>query len=221
MDEDATVNFGIGYTLSGLTGQVLNDAGEGVAGVNIAIESRGKKWSATTEGDGGFFVPSLVAGDYTVQADEDSLPAGYSAGGFGEPQAGNGGGVIAGQGDFHRASAAQHFRTSAQLRSGGGPICSRERRASWRSLEPGLTAKTDLTGRYMFRDLAAGSYTVSVPGNAEAPTRTVRLGRPARSICRMWIFRSGEPSLRNTPAPDPRTGAATGRPASDRGTGAE
>ncbi len=85
-EEDATVNFGIGYTLSGLTGQVLNDAGEGIAGVNIAIESRGRKWSATTEGDGGFFVPALVAGDYTVQADEDSLPPGYSAGALGEPR---------------------------------------------------------------------------------------------------------------------------------------
>ena len=31
-------------------------------------------------------VSSLVAGDYMVQADEDSLPAGYSADTLGEPQ---------------------------------------------------------------------------------------------------------------------------------------
>ena len=35
VDEDATVNFGIGYSLSGLMGQVLNDAGQGVAGVTV------------------------------------------------------------------------------------------------------------------------------------------------------------------------------------------
>ena len=100
VDEDATVNFGIGYTLSGLTGQVLNDAGEGVAGVNITVESRGKQWNATTEGDGGFFVPSLVAGDYTVQADEDSLPEGYSAGRLGEPRHVTVGASSPGKADF-------------------------------------------------------------------------------------------------------------------------
>ncbi len=79
VDEDATVDFGIGYSLSGLMGQVLNDAGQGVAGVTVVIRSRGRKWSAATEADGSFFVSSLVAGDYDVQVDEDSLPAGYSA----------------------------------------------------------------------------------------------------------------------------------------------
>lgn len=61
VEEDATADFGIGYSLSGLMGQVLNDAGQGVAGVAIAIRSGAHQWSAATDADGSFFVPSLVA----------------------------------------------------------------------------------------------------------------------------------------------------------------
>ena len=42
--------------------------------------------------------------------------------------------------------------------------------------ELGLTTITDLTGRYLFRDLAAGSYTISVQNQAQTFTHTVRLG---------------------------------------------
>jgi len=86
VDEDDTVNFGIGFSLSGLMGQVLNDAGQGVGGVTVVIWSRGLKWTASTQADGSFFVPSLVAGEYEVQVDDDSLPAGYSADALAEPQ---------------------------------------------------------------------------------------------------------------------------------------
>ena len=79
VDENGTVDFGIGYTLSGLLGQVLNDSNGGIGGVTVRIQSRGVKWSAVTAPDGGFFVSSLVAGEYEVQVDADSLPPGYSA----------------------------------------------------------------------------------------------------------------------------------------------
>jgi hypothetical protein len=42
---------------------------------------------------------------------------------------------------------------------------------------------TDVTGRYLFRDLAAGSYTVSVQNEAQISTHTLRLGaKPVSSI---------------------------------------
>jgi hypothetical protein len=175
VDEDATTNFGIGYSLSGLTGQVLNDAGQGVAGVTIAIESRGKKWSATTEADGSFFVSSLVAGDYDVQADPDSLPAGYSADGFGEAQKVAVGKAAPGKAAFtaraHRSISGQVLiYDTKELRY--VPVIG----AQVLLLEPGLTAKADLLGRYLFRDLAAGSYTLSVQNDVQTPARTVRLG---------------------------------------------
>jgi tetratricopeptide (TPR) repeat protein len=42
--------------------------------------------------------------------------------------------------------------------------------------EPGSTAVTDPMGRYLFRDLAAGSYTISIQSDAQTAPRTVRLG---------------------------------------------
>ncbi len=191
-DEDATVDFGIGYTLSGLTGQVLNDAGEGIAGVNIAVESRGRKWSATTEGDGGFFVPALVAGDYTVQADEDSLPPGYSAGALGEPRQVTVGASSPGKADFNvRALRSISGRVLSYDPAAGQyvPV----NRVKLVLEEPGLATVTDVKGQYLFRDLSAGSYNVSVPSNAEASTRAVQLGGQPVDLANV-DFQIGQPA---------------------------
>jgi hypothetical protein len=175
VDEDATVNFGIGYSLSGLTGQVLNDAGQGVAGVAVLIASRGKKWSAITAADGGFFVASLVAGNYNVQADGDSLPAGYSVDGFGDSQEVTVGATSPGKAAF----AARAFRSISgrvviyDTKLGRYVPVAREQVMLWSS---GSISTTDVLGRYLFRDLAAGSYTLSVPNQPHTSARTVRLG---------------------------------------------
>jgi hypothetical protein len=201
VDEDATVNFGIGYTLSGLTGQVLNDAGLGVAGVRVAIESRGKKWSATTEGDGAFFVTSLVAGEYVVQADEDSLPAGYSAGALAEPRQVTVGASSPGKADF----------TVRALRSISGRVVSYDSTAGKYApvngadlalKEPGLTTMTDAAGRYLFRDLAAGSYTISVQNGGQTSTRKVELSVQPIDLANV-DFKIGQPAAPDVPAPAP------------------
>ncbi len=174
MDEDATVDFGIGYSLSGLMGQVLNDAGQGVDGVTVTIRSRGLKRSAVTEADGSFFVSSLVAGDYEVQADEDTLPAGYSGESLVEPQQVTVGASSPGKADF----------TVRAFRSISGRVLAYDTVASQYVpvnnaqvflKEPGLTASTDLLGRYLFRGLAAGSYTISVPAEPQLAAHTVFL----------------------------------------------
>jgi len=173
--EDATVNFGIGYSLSGLMGQVLNDAGEGVAGVAVTVRSGASKWSAATEADGGFFVSSLAAGDYDVQLDEDSLPVGYSTEALVATQRVTVGASSPGKSAF----------TVRAIRSISGRVLSYDSkaeryvpviRAQVILSERGLKAMTDLMGQYLFRDLAAGSYTVSVQSETRTSTHTVRLG---------------------------------------------
>jgi len=174
VDEDATADFGIGYSLSGLLGQVLNDAGRGVAGVAIAIRSGGRQWIAATDADGSFFVSSLAAGDYEVRADEDSLPAGYSAEPL-DPQR-----VVVGA-----SSPGKAAFTVRALRSISGRVSIYDS-AAGRYVpvdgarvivaEPALVAVTDPLGRYLFRNLATGSYTISVRDEARTPARTVRLG---------------------------------------------
>jgi len=201
VEEDATVNFGIGYTLSGLMGRVVNDAGQGVAAVNISIESRGKKWSASTEGDGAFFISSLVAGDYAVQADEDSLPPGYAAGAFGEPRNVTVGASSPGRADF----------TVRALRSISGTVLGYNRAGSRYVpvpdapvdlLEPGLTGTTDSAGRYLFRDLAAGTFTISVQTRAGTLRREVQLGAQPVDLGNV-DFKIGQPASPEAPAAPP------------------
>jgi hypothetical protein len=174
VDEDATVNFGIGYSLSGLMGQVLNDAGQGIPGVTVVIRSRGLKWIAATEADGSFFVSSLVAGEYEVQVDEDSLPAGYAADAL-VPQRATVGASSPGKVAF----TARAFRSISGRVLSYDPKAGRYVpviRAQVILQEPGLTTRTDLMGQYLFRDLAEGAYTISVQNEAQTFTHTVRVG---------------------------------------------
>jgi hypothetical protein len=204
VDEDATVNIGIGHSLSGLMGQVLNDAGQGVAGVTVAIRSRGLTWSAATEADGSFFVPSLVAGDYAVQVDEGSLPAGYSADALVEPQRVTVGASSPGKAAF----------TARAFRSISGRVLSYDskagryvpvNRAQVFLREPGVTTVTDLMGRYLFRDLAAGSYTMLVQNEAPTSSHTVRLGGQPVDLINV-DFQISRPSPSDMPAPVPAFG---------------
>ena len=145
-----------------------------------------------------------MAGDYDVQADEDSLPAGYSADGLGEAQRVTVGATSPGKAAF----------TSRALRSISGRVTvydTKERRyvpvngAQVALREPGLMAKTDPLGRYLFRDLAAGAYTILVQNEPQTPSRTVRLG-PARGFneCGFSTQSAGCASIvarRTAPAP--------------------
>jgi hypothetical protein len=187
VDENGTVDFGIGYTLSGLMGQVLNDSSRGIGGVTVRLQSRGIKWSAVTKPDGGFFVGSLVAGDYEVEVDADSLPAGYSAAALADAQQVTVGATSPGKATF----SARAFRSisgrvlqydrkaSKYVPVDGVPVVLRERR---------LTVVTDTMGRYLFRDLAEGSYTLL----AQKQTRTVHLGEQPVDLINV-DFQAGVP----------------------------
>jgi hypothetical protein len=191
VDEDATVNFGIGYSLSGLMGQVLNDAGQGVGGVTVAIRSRGLTRTAATNADGSYFVPSLVAGDYDVEVDEDSLPPGYSAELLLQPQ----------RVKVEATSPAKASFTARAFRSISGRVLGYDTKAGryvpvasaqviLRKL--GLIAITDRLGRYLFRDLAAGSYTISVLSEVHTSTQTVRLGAQPVDLTNVDIQVTGQ-----------------------------
>jgi hypothetical protein len=199
VDESATVNFGIGYSLSGLMGKLLNDAGQGVPGVTVAIRSSGLEWSAATEADGSFFVSSLVAGEYDVQVDEDSLPAGYSAETLVGPQRVTVGASSPGKAAFTaRASRSIAGRVLSYDPNAGQYVPVIRARVILR--EPGLATVTDLTGRYLFRDLAAGSYTISVQNEAQTSTRTVRLGAQPVDLINVDL-QIGRPGPPDVPAP--------------------
>ncbi len=199
VDEDASVDFGIGYSLSGLMGQVLNDAGQGVGGVAIAIGSRGLKRSTVTEADGSFFVSSLVAGEYDVQADEDSLPAGYSGDALTEPQRVTVGASSPGKAAFAvRAFRSISGRVLGYDATAGQYVPVNHAQVILR--EPGVRAATDLQGRYLFRDLAAGTYTIALPEEPQTAAQTVRLGAQPMDLINV-DFQISRPAPPEAPAP--------------------
>ncbi|QOY86573.1 carboxypeptidase regulatory-like domain-containing protein [Paludibaculum fermentans] len=171
--ENGTVNFGIGFSLSGLMGRVSNDAGEGVTGVNVAVRSQGGQWMATTNGDGGFFVRQLSEGVYEVEVDADSIPAGYLTAQL-EVQRVQVGLAAPGRAEF----------AVRALRSIGGRVFAFDTAVAKALPVAGKvvtlkgsekTSTTDAEGRYLFRDLAAGSYTVAVEAGARMVSSTVKL----------------------------------------------
>jgi hypothetical protein len=193
VDENATVNFGIGHSLSGLIGKLLNDAGQGIAGVTVVIRSRGQKWSATTEADGSFFVSALAAGDYEVQVDDDSLPVGYATDVISEPQRVRVGASSPGKAAFSaRAIRSISGRVLVYDTRAGAYIPVTGQEVTLR--EPRLIAVSGALGQYRFPDLAAGSFTVAVESGSDTLTRVVRLG--GQPIDLNVEFKLGPPKVR-------------------------
>jgi tetratricopeptide (TPR) repeat protein len=181
-------------------GRVLNDAGQGVAGVTIVLHSRGRKWSAATEADGSFFVSSLVAGEYDVQGDEDSLPPGYSADALADPQHVIVGAASPGQAAFK----VRAFRSISGRVLRYDPAAGRYvpvNRAQVMLREPALTTLTDPSGRYLFRDLPAGSYTLAVHNQARTPAKTVRLSAQPVDLVNVDFQIGGTVPKKDVPAP--------------------
>ena len=173
ISETATVHFGIGFTLSGLVGRIASDAGAGIPGAAVTIRSAGNRWPLTSDGDGGFFLRRLPEGSYEVEIDPDSIPAGYLTSEL-EPTT-----VAVG------ATAPGHAVFSVKaLRSIGGRVYVLDGSTGRTSPVPnrtvtlkgaGKTATTDASGRYLFRNLPAGSYTVAVADGSTGRTRAVTL----------------------------------------------
>ena len=87
----------------------------------------------------------------------------------------------------------------------GGRVCSREPGAQVTLIEPGLITVTDPMGRYLFRDLSAGSYTMSVQNE---PPRAVRLGDQPVDLVNIDFQMSGSNAVIPTPAQPTQVGQA-------------
>lgn len=171
--ENATVNFGIGFSLSGLGGRVVNDAGQGISGLTVNVRNPQQRWSATTDGDGGFFLRQLQEGDYEIAVDEDSVPPGYWTSEL-APQTVRVGASTPGKAQFNIRA----------LRSIAGRVVTFDRgtnkvvpvaRMQVLLKETGKVSVTDALGQYVFRDLAAGPYTIAVISESGEVKRSVTL----------------------------------------------
>ncbi|GLZ42916.1 SdrD B-like domain-containing protein [Actinokineospora sp. NBRC 105648] len=85
---DATGYTFAEYRTSGLSGQVVDDGGNGIPGVTITLTGPGAPITVTTGPDGSYLFPNLPPGTYTIA---ETQPAGY---GDGPDTAGTAGGTV-------------------------------------------------------------------------------------------------------------------------------
>jgi tetratricopeptide (TPR) repeat protein len=116
-----------------------------------------------------------VAGEYSAQVDDDSLPSGYSSETLVTLPSIAVGATSPGRAAFTaRALRSISGRVLRYDRAAGSYVPMAGARVILR--ERATTSVTDAAGRYLFRNLAAGAYTVAVEDQTQAPARPVRLG---------------------------------------------
>lgn len=171
--ENAAVNFGIGFSLSGLGGRIANDTGQGIPGVAVRIHNLEQRWTVSSDSDGRFFLRQLQEGDYEVAVDEDSAPPGYLTSEL-APQT-------------VKVSVSEPGRVEFQmtaLRSIAGRVITFDKaarkvvpvaRIPVQLLETGKVSITDPLGQYVFRGLKPGSYTVAAKAASHDVKRSANL----------------------------------------------
>ncbi|MCU1256932.1 MAG: hypothetical protein JWM83_3231 [Candidatus Angelobacter sp.] len=171
VDMNATADFGINFAKGQIFGFLLNDAGGGIYG--ITVELKGDKFTRRLQTglNGKFAFTGLVPGNYSLVTLPDSYPPGYSL----QDLAAQTVTVESGK------PGSTEFKVKA-LRSIAGRVLVYDKTtlqtvplagAVVRLKEVSLEVKTGPTGAYIFRNLAAGTYTVSVESASKETLRTV------------------------------------------------
>jgi hypothetical protein len=176
VDMNATADFGINFAKGQIFGFLLNDAGTGINGITVELKDDKVTHRVQTGVNGKFAFTGLVPGTYSVATLADSYPPGYAL----QDLAAQSIEVESGK------PASTEFKVKA-LRSIAGrvlvydkttlqtvPLTGVSVRLKEVSLETKTgETKTGPTGAYIFRNLAAGTYTVAIEGDGKEITRTV------------------------------------------------
>jgi hypothetical protein len=171
---NSEVNFGVTFSSARLFGVVRNDAGAPVAGVRITVASSKRMFEAETNSDGAFSLAGMDDGIYQARIEPDSLPPGYRLDILKPAQ-------IRVSSEMPEKLA---FKVEA-MRSVAGKVTTFDVQAGRMVPMPGLTVRipvlnrqcvTDANGNYLFRELAAGTYHISVEFHGKEYGRTITLG---------------------------------------------
>jgi SdrD B-like domain/Pilus formation protein N terminal region len=157
--ENSEVNFGIARSAASLGGEVLDDNLHGVAGIVVVVRRDNNRNMTVSGSDGKFLFPRLPDGEYSVSADGESLPPGY---------------VIEEPAEVHAVAApGKAPRVSLKVRairniSGRVVLYDRARGqyagvrgVAVRLNEQSLTTTTDAEGRFLFREVRSGDFTIA------------------------------------------------------------
>jgi uncharacterized surface anchored protein len=173
---NATADFGINFAKGQIFGFLLNDAGSGINGITVELKGEKVTHRVQTGVNGKFAFTGLVPGTYSVATLPDSYPPGYAL----QDVAAQIVAVESGK------PASTEFKVKA-LRSIAGrvlvydkgtlqtvPLAGAVVRLKEVSLETKTgETKTGATGAYIFRNLAAGTYTVAIENDGKEISRTV------------------------------------------------
>ncbi len=170
---NSTVDFGISFVRGELFGFVLNDAGAGIPGVTVDLEGDGPMRTVVTTMDGKFRFRGLAAGAHVVRTQPASYPPGYVIQNI-QPQSV----------DVEIGHPKQVAISVNAIRSLSGKVTSYDttklqsvplENVTVSIKELKLETKTNANGSYLFRNLAAGTYTiVAISGQSET-TRKVTI----------------------------------------------
>ncbi len=159
---DSVVDFGIIYPTAQITGYVLNDAGARLVGIGVLVRGPESDHDLTTDQEGKFFVPIAQTGAYLVRLNAETVPDGYALEDL-QPVS-----ISVREGEFQKVS----FVLPAIRALTGSVQVYESAKGEYLPL-PGVTVRlkeldrqtvTDGNGRYVFRNLPSGLFTILLNG---------------------------------------------------------
>ncbi len=159
---DSIVDFGMMYPAAELVGYVINDAGMGLPDIGVLLRGPQGETSLTTDQAGKFVAPVAQMGAYSARVNVETVPDGYA---LEDLQLAS---VSVGEGDFKKVSF-----TLPAIRALAGSVQTYDSAKEAYVSLPGVTVEiaelkrqtiTDASGRYSFRNMPFGTFTILVNG---------------------------------------------------------
>lgn len=159
-----SIRFGAIEAPARVTGVVVDDQAQGIAGVQVALVGPSETFTATTDSRGQFSF-AVTGGDYQLETSRETIPPGYDASAAAAQPLHLDGGRPA-----HAEIVLPANRSIAgTIRVPLGAA------ASVRLVELDRAGTIDDSGRYVFRGLKPGRYTVEAVVAGQTVTRVVEL----------------------------------------------
>jgi hypothetical protein len=170
---NSKVDFGINFQKGQIFGYLRNDAGGGIPGVVVELQGAGISRRIRTATDGKFTLSGLSGGTYKIATLPDSYPPGYPLQNLPETAVA----LVPG-------SPAKVEFTIRATRVISGRVVAYDRETlktvplegvTVRLVEASLEVKTSVNGAFVFRNLSAGTCTVSVTYDGKETLRLLTL----------------------------------------------
>jgi len=150
------------YPAAQVIGYVLNDVGMGLPDIGVLLKGPQGEMNLTTDQGGKFVAPVAQSGSYSAHVDVESVPDGYA---LEDLQLAS---ISVGEGEFKKVSF-----TLPAIRALAGSVQTYDSAKEAYISLPGMTVQiaelkrqtiTDGSGRYSFRNMPSGIFTILVNG---------------------------------------------------------